>query len=72
MRIKKDSIGVVVTIAVILGCFGIWRVPGAKADWRESYREGYREGYTQPGEDGIRGSNPTVPTPPTPRNAETD
>ena len=71
MNQKNDLWLVLFALIVFAWLLMLWHRP-ARADWQEAYREGYQEGATAPGEDGIRGGRVTVPTPPTPRNAETD
>ena len=68
---KKELWLVLFALAAFVWCLTLWHRP-AGAYWQDAYREGYQEGATAPGEDGIRKGRVTVPTPPTPRNAETD
>ena len=69
---RKELFVFLCALLVFVWCVMLWRQDIASAEWQDAYREGYQEGATAPGEDGIRGGRVTVPTPPTPRNAETD
>lgn len=72
MDLKKELFVFLFALLAFVWCVMIWRQEPAEAYWQDAYREGYQEGATAPGEDGIRKGRVTVPTPPTPRNAETD